>query len=115
MRETRSSSGPAIPGVQSSGTLRTLEAWTLETELDGQRSRVQHDERRRRPGQRDVELAQSLLAGRDERRLDDDHVIEFEPLGLPWRQQRDAVERALVRERGLDELVRDDQRDEAVL
>ena len=58
------------------------------------------DERRRRPGERDVELAQALSADRlldDQRGLDDDHVVELHALRLPRREDGDA---RVVEERG---------------
>ena len=53
------------------------------------RPRVHDDERLRRPRERDVELAQPLLAVLGDRGgLDDDDVVELEPLRLARRQDR---------------------------
>jgi len=40
---------------------------------------------------------------RDERRLDDHHMVELEALGVARNEQGDAVERARLRERRLEE------------
>jgi len=54
---------------------------------------VYDNERRRRPGERDVELAQALsLSGflHDQRWLDNNHVIEFHAFRFSRREKRDA-------------------------
>src|SRR5664279_6523510 len=60
-----------------------------DNETVRQRPSVYHDERLRRPGQRDVELAQPLLAVLGDRGgLDDDDMIELEAFRLARRQDR---------------------------
>ena len=111
MRATRSSCGPATPGVQRSGIRRGLyaasasgsgRAWSTTSVFVG---RVSDD----------VQVPEALLAVGDERGLDHDHVIELEALRLARRQERNALVGVDVGQRGLGELVRDDQRDEALL
>src|SRR5260221_174671 len=69
-------------GVPSSGSC----IW--KTSITSVRSRHQ---RLRRPRQRNVELAEPGAASflDEQRRLDDDDVIELETLRLPWRQHGD--------------------------
>ena len=55
---------------------------------------MHHHERPRRPGQGDVQRAETLVAGRDQRRLDDHDMIELEPFGPPRRQHRHTVPQA---------------------
>ena len=73
------------------------------------------DERRRRSGERDVQLAQAMLCAATSAGSTTITWSNSRPFACARRQQRDAVEGALVGERRLDELVRDDQRDEPVL
>jgi hypothetical protein len=99
---------PRCPELRHGGTLG---------ERRRQRSRVQDDERPRRPRQRDVELPQPLRPLRDEGRLEDDNVVELEPLRVARGQHCDVVERReLVSEQHelVRQLVRRDQRHQAL-
>src|SRR5436190_2612938 len=78
---------------------------------------MEDSERLRRTRQRDVELAQPGVSALvdDQRRLDDDDVVELESLRLPGRQHRNGalVERLAVR--AAREGTRSDHGDETVL
>src|ERR1700733_11320719 len=77
---TSVTSGPPSPSCR----VRML--LTLSADDESVRPRVDDDERLRRPGQRDVQLAQPLLAVLGDRGgLDDDDVVELEPLRLARR------------------------------
>src|SRR4051812_30294152 len=76
-RPTTVTSGPPSPSV------RVRMPRTLPGGGQTMRPRVHDDERLRRPGQRDVQLAQPLLAVLGDRSgLDDDDMVELETLGL---------------------------------
>src|SRR6266511_596166 len=87
-------SGPSPPACSSTRSSRSSRSSSGRT--DRERLCVDDDERLRRPGERDVELAESLrpLLG-DRGRLDDNDAIELEPLRLSCGQHgnRGLVER----------------------
>ena len=91
-RMPRSGGGSARRGRRAGPQRLESTALPWAATLCGQgvrkRARVEDDERLRRPRERDVEVAQALLALRDQRRLDDDHVVELETLRLARRQER---------------------------
>ena len=97
---------------RAGGSVRQPAVARLRRERVGQRPRVHDDERLRRARQRDIELAQTLLVRRDQRRLDDDDVVELEALRLARREHRDAVPEVARRCVG-DELVGGDHREQA--
>ena len=92
--------------------LRATACSPLPPERLRQLARVDDHERLRRPGQRDVELAQSLLVRCDQRRLDDHDVVELEALRLAWSEQRDSVPE-IARRRLRDELLGSDHGQQA--
>ena len=80
-----------VPAPRRDPPVRAARACS-DPELGRQLTRVDDDERRRRPRQRDVELAQPLPSTRfldDQRRLDHDHVVELHALRLPRREHGD--------------------------
>ncbi len=91
---------PRSAAPRRAGPVRQPPALAPQLERGRQRARVHDDERLRRPRQRDVELAQALLVRRDQRRLDDDDVVELEALRLARRQQRDPVPEVAARRIG---------------
>src|SRR5437660_11375331 len=83
-RPTTETCGPPPPSVRMRMTPTLPEGV-------GKRSRMDDDERLRRSGKCHVQLPQSCVASLldDQRRLDDDDVVELEALRLPRRQHGD--------------------------